>query len=48
MSTEDGLRGPSMQATGFFRAAKEKGKWWLVTPSGHLFLSFGSQLHHDH
>jgi hypothetical protein len=33
--------GPAIQATGFFRAAKQNGKWWLVTPSGHLFLSFG-------
>jgi Beta-galactosidase len=33
--------GPTLKATGFFRAAKQKGKWWLVTPSGHLFLSFG-------
>ena len=33
--------GPSLEATGFFRAAKQNGKWWLVTPGGHLFLSFG-------
>ena len=33
--------GPALEATGFFRAVKSKGKWWLVTPSGHLFLSFG-------
>ena len=33
--------GPAMEATGFFRAVKRDGKWWLVTPSGHLFLSFG-------
>ncbi|MFN7994121.1 MAG: hypothetical protein U0Q18_10990 [Bryobacteraceae bacterium] len=34
--------GPTLQATGFFRAAKRDGKWWLVTPEGHLFLSFGA------
>lgn len=33
--------GPAMPATGFFRAAKRESKWWLVTPGGHLFLSFG-------
>ena len=33
--------GPVMKATGFFRTAKREGKWWLVTPGGHLFLSFG-------
>ncbi len=33
--------GPKLEATGFFRAAKHNGKWWLVTPTGHLFLSFG-------
>lgn len=33
--------GPTLNATGFFRAAKRDGKWWLVTPGGHLFLSFG-------
>ncbi len=33
--------GPALEATGFFRATKREGKWWLVTPSGHLFLSFG-------
>jgi hypothetical protein len=33
--------GPTLEATGFFRAAKHVGKWWLVTPGGHLFLSFG-------
>lgn len=33
--------GPAVKATRFFRAEKRNGKWWLVTPSGHLFLSFG-------
>lgn len=34
--------GPELQASGFFRSTKRDGKWWLVTPGGHLFLSFGA------
>ncbi|HEY3284929.1 MAG TPA: beta-galactosidase [Armatimonadota bacterium] len=34
-------RGPKLEATGFFRTHKEKGKWWLVDPDGRLFLSLG-------
>jgi hypothetical protein len=34
-------KGPTRKATGFFRAEKIDGKWWLLTPEGHLFLSFG-------
>jgi hypothetical protein len=34
--------GPTLPASGFFRATKKDGKWWLVTPAGHLFLSFGA------
>ena len=33
--------GPQLEATGRFRAEKVDGKWWLVTPSGHLFWSHG-------
>jgi len=33
--------GPKLPASGYFRTAKVKDKWWLVTPTGHLFLSFG-------
>ena len=33
--------GPSLEATGFFRAAKHEGKWWLVDPEGKLFWSHG-------
>jgi glycosyl hydrolase family 42 (putative beta-galactosidase) len=33
--------GPQLEATGFFRAAKHKGKWWLVDPAGRLFWSHG-------
>ena len=33
--------GPALKATGFFYPAKHDGKWWLVTPGGHLFFSRG-------
>jgi hypothetical protein len=33
--------GPQLQATGWFRTEKVDGKWWLVTPDGHLFFSDG-------
>ena len=33
--------GPQLTATGSFRAEKVDGKWYLVTPSGHLFFSLG-------
>jgi agarase-like CBM domain-containing protein/glycosyl hydrolase family 42 (putative beta-galactosidase) len=33
--------GPKLEAAGYFRTAKRDGKWWLVTPSGHLFFSLG-------
>ncbi len=33
--------GPQLEATGWFRTEKIDGKWWLVTPSGHLFFSLG-------
>ncbi len=33
--------GPKLKATGSFRTEKVNGKWWLVTPEGHLFFSVG-------
>ncbi len=33
--------GPQLEATGWFRTEKVDDKWWLVTPSGHLFFSSG-------
>ncbi|MCX5758273.1 MAG: beta-galactosidase, partial [Candidatus Hydrogenedentes bacterium] len=33
--------GPQREATGWFRTEKVDGKWWLVTPDGHLFFSNG-------
>jgi autotransporter-associated beta strand protein len=35
--------GPQLAATGWFRTQQVNGKWWLVTPSGHLFWSAGLQ-----
>ncbi len=34
-------QGPQLSATGYFRAEKHNGKWWLVTPEGRLFFSIG-------
>ncbi len=33
--------GPTLEATGFFRPQKHEGKWWLVDPTGKLFISHG-------
>ena len=33
--------GPQLAATGAFRTIKMNGRWWLVTPEGHLFFSVG-------
>ena len=33
--------GPQLEATGWFRVEKVNGRWWFVTPEGHLFLSIG-------
>jgi hypothetical protein len=33
--------GPKLSATGFFRAEKYQGQWWLVDPEGRLFWSHG-------
>ena len=35
-----GWKGKKFKATGFFRAEKDE-RWWLVTPEGNAFLSFG-------
>ncbi len=35
-----GWKGKTFEATGFFRVEKED-RWWLVTPEGNAFLSFG-------
>lgn len=35
------LDGPKLEATGRFRVAKWRDKWWLVDPEGRLFWSHG-------
>ncbi len=35
------LAGPALRATGFFRTERVDGRWWLVTPEGHVFFSLG-------
>ncbi len=35
------LNGPQLKASGFFRIAKQEGRWYLVTPEGHPFFSLG-------
>ena len=34
-------KGPKLPPTGYFTSVKRDGRWWLVTPEGRLFLSFG-------
>jgi hypothetical protein len=34
--------GPELEATGFFRPEKVRGRWWLVDPAGRLFWSHGA------
>jgi hypothetical protein len=34
-----GYLGTNAKASGFFRVEQVNGKWWLVDPDGHLFLS---------
>jgi hypothetical protein len=42
-----GWTGKQFEATGFFRVEKDQ-RWWLVTPEGNAFLSFGiNHLHPD-
>ena len=40
-----GWKGKKFKATGFFRVEKDE-RWWLVTPEGNAFLSFG--INHIH
>ena len=32
---------PPFKASGWFRAERRDGRWWLVTPEGHAFFSLG-------
>jgi hypothetical protein len=34
--------GPQLEATGYFRVEKYKGRWWFVDPEGRLFFSHGA------
>ena len=42
-----GWTGKKFEATGFFRVEKDE-RWWLVTPEGNAFLSFGINHLHPH
>ena len=33
--------------TGFFRTQHDEKRWWLVTPEGNAFLSFGINHYHE-
>ncbi len=35
------LEGPALAPRAFFGTTQRQGKWWLVTPQGHLFFSLG-------
>lgn len=41
-----GWTGKVFEATGFFRTQHDGKRWWLVTPDGHAFLSFGINHYH--
>ena len=41
-----GWTGKQFQATGFFRSEHDGKRWWIVTPEGNAFISFGINHHH--
>ena len=41
LSPSGGWAGEKITATGFFHTAKRDGRWWLIDPAGHLFISTG-------
>lgn len=43
-----GWTGKAFETTGFFRVQKDgdAGRWWLATPEGNAFLSFGINHYH--
>jgi len=41
-----GWRARKFEATGFFRTEHDGERWWLVTPEGNAFLSFGINHYH--
>jgi len=42
-----GWTGKTFEATGFFRTEHDGKRWWLVTPEGNAFISFGVNHYHD-
>ncbi len=41
-----GWTGKQFKATGFFRTEHDGTRWWLVTPEGNAFISFGVNHYH--
>ncbi|MHC4740389.1 MAG: hypothetical protein ACYS8Z_00600 [Planctomycetota bacterium] len=41
-----GWKGKQFEATGFFRTEHDGKRWWLVTPEGNAFISFGINHYH--
>ncbi|MYF03494.1 MAG: hypothetical protein F4230_00325, partial [Holophagales bacterium] len=41
-----GWTGLKFGATGFFRTEHDGRRWWLVTPEGHAFISWGVNHYH--
>jgi len=41
-----GWTGKQFEATGFFRTQHDGKRWWLVTPDGNAFISFGVNHYH--
>ena len=41
-----GWKGKQFEATGFFRTEHDGERWWLVTPEGNAFISFGVNHYH--
>lgn len=42
-----GWTGKSFEATGFFRTHHDGTRWWLVTPAGNAFITFGLNHYHS-
>jgi hypothetical protein len=43
-----GWTGRQFEATGFFRTEHDGQRWWLVTPEGNAFISFGVNHYHKY
>ena len=42
-----GWKGKKLEKTGYFHTEHDGERWWLVTPEGHPFISFGINHYHD-